>query len=114
MSPWTPEQVERLSKIEGWFDPRILPFYAVIDAMQRRSLSGHLGEIGVHHGKSFLPLALMARGQGEEMAVAVDLFDRNRSGSGQGDKERVVEHAKALGVDPATVRSAIEAQRGGK
>jgi hypothetical protein len=56
---------------------------------ERDGISGGIAEIGVHHGKSFLFLALAARPA--ERLVAIDLFERqelNTDQSGRGDRHR--------------------------
>jgi hypothetical protein len=76
--------LQHADSIQGWFDVGFLPLLNVIDqvhvSLRER---GHVGEIGVFHGKSFLPLCLV-RHQGE-CAVGIDCFSDqscNLSGSG--------------------------------
>ena len=73
-------------RVKGFFEPGLLRVYLALDEMhERRGVSGALAEIGVFHGKSFIPLALLAAPG--ERAVAVDCFadqTANRDGSGEG------------------------------
>jgi hypothetical protein len=72
---------------------------ALLSHQDEANIAGNLCEIGVHHGKLFLMLAL-ARGAGER-AVAVDLFedDEINAGSRHAGRDRALfEHAKRLGV----------------
>lgn len=58
---------------------------------------GHVAEIGVHYGESFLPLAQCRRPG--EIALAVDCFEMqeaNISRSGKGNSDRFKEHTKSL------------------
>jgi len=53
----------------------------------RRGVVGALVEVGVYHGKSFVPLALLRRPG--ELCLAIDCFERqehNRDESGEGDR----------------------------
>lgn len=60
-----------VGRVQGWWDPRLIPFYNAIRHFHLEdSVRGNLMEIGSYHGRSFLPLALMARDT--ERAVAVD------------------------------------------
>jgi hypothetical protein len=73
-------------RVKGFFEPGLLRVYLALDEIhERRGVSGALAEIGVFHGKSFIPLALLAAPG--ERAVAVDCFadqTANRDGSGEG------------------------------
>jgi len=89
------------ARIEGWFsriDAEI--FRALLEAQNAAGLTGAVAEIGVHHGKSFLPLCLAL--QEGERALCIDLFDRqdqNVDASGHGDREIFLGHLTAFGVD---------------
>jgi len=76
-----------LRRVEGWVDPIAAEFTVALSGVQvRAGLSGSIGEIGVHHGKYFILLLLLAA-QGEH-AFAIDVFDeqdQNTDGSGRGD-----------------------------
>ena len=81
IQPWH----DHAQDLPGWFSPQALSLFHAVDEAQRRlDVHGHVGEIGVHCGRSFIPLCLMRRQ--EEHAVGVDLFEQqglNRSGSGR-------------------------------
>ena len=79
--------LEHADKIEGWFNHKImLPVLTSINELQ--SQSGNILEIGVHHGKSFIPMLYLLRE--DEHAIAVDIFEDqqfNYDKSGKGNKE---------------------------
>lgn len=84
--PWVRYRAE-FAGIPGWCWSGWVPFLRCVDDFHRETgTRGHLVEIGVHAGRSFVGLALCARYG--ETAVAVDCFGKqqaNRSWSGQGD-----------------------------
>jgi hypothetical protein len=87
--------------IIGWtVSEKICPLLALIDQIQqKKKCSGNVAEIGIHHGKSFIPLAKLCRG--DEQALAVDCFDdqsKNIDKSGKGDKKIFLEHCKKAKV----------------
>lgn len=94
------------SSIDGWMDP--IHHYVVkslSDAQSSQSISGLIGEIGVHHGKFFFSLAtnLMPG----EYAVAFDVFDNqtmNVDGSGNGSLKIFKGHAKIIGFSTESIR----------
>ncbi|CAL1240866.1 class I SAM-dependent methyltransferase [Candidatus Methylocalor cossyra] len=73
--------------VSGWLGPETMAqILAIHQVQQRLGISGAVGEIGVHHGKLFILLYLLA--SADEAAVAVDLFDAqelNIDKSGRGD-----------------------------
>ena len=114
-------------KVRGWLDAGAIALVTALDAIQKeRGIAGHVGEIGVHHGRFFLLLLLLART--DERAVAIDIFelqDRNVDHSGQGDREmferNVRTHAGGLDRVEVLTRDSqelgpadIEAAVGGK
>jgi hypothetical protein len=61
-------------------------------------VSGHVGEIGVFHGKFLLALASLSRPNGK--VTALDVFDdqsKNIDGAGEGDLERLKQNVAAFG-----------------
>ena len=76
-------------EVQGWFFPVDAYLFGLIDEIQRREdLRGHLFEIGVHHGKTAIFLARMARA-GELLGVC-DVFGQqelNRDHSGEGSRD---------------------------
>jgi len=73
--------------IEGWVTDEALGAVVSFNALQqRRGVSGHVCEIGVHHGRYAIALSLL-RGNGER-TLAIDVFDKqelNVDRSGKGD-----------------------------
>jgi hypothetical protein len=78
--------------VEGWMLPGAVQMIVTTsDAQQKLRVSGHVAEIGVHHGKLFILLCLLRR-EGER-SVAVDLFDdqdKNIDKSGRGHLDKLL------------------------
>lgn len=79
------------NRIRGWFlrsDAEI--FASILFDQARRRVDGAALEIGVHHGRSFVPLSLSA--SASDPAIAIDIFDRQDLNtvdpSGRGDYAR--------------------------
>jgi hypothetical protein len=71
----------------------------ILDDQRRREVRGNLCEVGVHHGRLFLLLAL-ARQEGES-ALGIDLFEDdegNRAGRHAGRDAALPGNAKRLGI----------------
>jgi hypothetical protein len=72
--------------VEGWLGPMGIGLISALDRCQRAlDVRGDVAEIGVHHGRLFLLLALSARDG--EASLAIDVFDHqdlniDRSGAG--------------------------------
>jgi Methyltransferase domain len=92
--------------VEGWLTPGAVALIEAIYAMQEADgIVGPVGEIGVHHGKLFILLYLLCRG--EERAVAVDLFEhqeKNLDASGRGDEQQFRRNLEAHARDAARLR----------
>jgi hypothetical protein len=78
-----------LETVEGWgIDHFLAQFFLLLDQFQKENgVTGNLMEIGVHHGRSAILLALMARP--EETTIFLDLFGRqgeNIDFSGRGSR----------------------------
>ena len=77
-----------ISSVDGWFthsDAQLVA--AIASAQQAAGVSGAVGEIGVHHGRMFLVMALTLRPG--ERSFAIDVFDQqqlNFDRSGRGDE----------------------------
>lgn len=75
-------------RVGGWLFPYSATFIDDLGALQREAgIAGAVGEIGVHHGKLFILMAL-GRKPGER-AIAIDVFDDqhlNLDESGNGDR----------------------------
>ena len=104
LSPPTADYLRTGSRrVEGWLNASTGVYMASLAALQhRQGLHGDVCEIGVHHGKSFLCLALgLAPG---ERAVAVDVFGdqaANLDRSGMGDRAVFEGHLAEHGVRDA-------------
>jgi len=82
--------------VKGWMEPDVLTMLTAVDAVQRANgVNGSVAEIGVHHGKLFIGLSLLQRGEGT--SVAIDIFGDqalNVDGSGHGDYEKFANNVK--------------------
>lgn len=59
--------------INGWFNRNFVPVYFCINSYQEKhGIQGNLAEIGIYHGKSFIPLCCLCKPG--ELALAVDIF----------------------------------------
>jgi hypothetical protein len=87
-------------KVEGWVDGRLGEWLRLIDTIQRKEkVSGHVGEIGVYHGKFLIALAHLVGVGGK--ATAIDVFDdqsKNIDGSGAGSLQRCQENIRKYGA----------------
>jgi hypothetical protein len=87
---------EGATTVEGWLDPfsaRVIA--ALADRQAAVGGPGALGEIGVHHGKLFIVLAIAAGAQ--ERLFAIDVFGRqelNVDRSGAGDLRRFQDNVR--------------------
>jgi Methyltransferase domain len=92
--------------VKGWLqriDAEI--FGQILDFQANHEITGGCCEIGVHRGKSFIPLCLSLAGS--ELALCIDVFenqDKNLDLSGRGDQDRLVENLRKHGVDLNRVR----------
>ena len=109
--------------IEGWLQEDALLLTLALHRQQRAAgIAGGVAEIGVHHGKFFVALALLC--EGEERALAVDVFadqHLNPEGSGRGDRavfdanlarwgvsgRAAVRQQDSLTLTPGEVRAAL-------
>jgi len=77
-----------LRRVHGWLFPYSAQFIrSVVEVQVQAGETGALAEIGVHHGKLFILLALSA--QPGETALAIDVFGDqhlNMDQSGRGDR----------------------------
>ena len=82
--------------VNGWLVPgAVKMLLELAKAQDATGIKGNIAEIGVHHGKLFILLALLARNR--EKAVAIDLFgdqDRNVEHSGKGDLDKFQANVK--------------------
>lgn len=93
-------------RVDGWLSHLDAGLIAEIGRFQNGAgITGAVGEIGVHHGRLFILLALMMK-PGEQ-AFAVDLFDdqeANIDRSGYGDEAAFRANLARFGVDAGAVR----------
>lgn len=91
--------------VDGWFAPTSAAAFVALSHLQHAAgIIGSVGEIGVHHGLSFLFLASAAL-QGEAL-WACDVFEAqslNLDGSGNGSSFAFKGNLVAHGLDPAGV-----------
>lgn len=81
--------LSHFGEVEGWLSPTTaLGMAELLWAQKRIGVAGNVAEIGIHHGKSALPLAIAMRPT--ETLFAIDVFEHqefNADGSGRGDRE---------------------------
>jgi len=102
---FTPELYDKyvtmLSDWEGWMAPPSFFFTGFLSQVQHRNgVVGPVGEIGVHHGKFAVAIAMFAFET--ERVWAADLFERqneNVDGSGKGSKEMLLKYFQDFGID---------------
>jgi hypothetical protein len=89
-------------QIQGWLDHRSAVMIAALGTAQHKlGLKGAVGEIGVHHGRLFILLALTAAE--DEKIFALDLFENqslNLDESGRGDRDILTANLRKNGLDP--------------
>ena len=94
-------------KVEGWLNPIAVEVIMDLALMQDElGISGPVCEIGVHHGKLFILLHLLA--SENQNSVAWDLFERqeeNVDGSGKGNMPIFLANAKRAGCDLARIKA---------
>jgi len=85
-------------RIDGWIHPFTAWFmFEISHAQSALGIVGSVAEIGVHHGKSFIPMYLGI--EDDESAVAIDVFEMqefNRDGSGKGDRLKFLSNLKRV------------------
>lgn len=92
-------------KVNGWFsqnDAEIM--LALLKLQGKMGVGGAVAEIGVHHGKSFIAMALSLR-DGEK-GMCIDIFDDqslNLDKSGLGDRAIFEANMAKFGVDQSKV-----------
>jgi hypothetical protein len=88
--------------VEGWLSRGACEMILrIAEAQLVERVMGNVAEIGVHHGRLFILLHLLARP--EEKAVAIDLFeeqDANIDDSGKGDYQKFMKNvARHVGTE---------------
>ncbi|MDQ2104343.1 class I SAM-dependent methyltransferase [Azospirillum isscasi] len=92
-------------RVDGWLSRLDALLIASVGRWQSaQGVVGSVGEIGVHHGRLFILLALLRKA--DERAFAVDLFDDqqfNVDQSGQGDETAFRNNLVRFGIAPASI-----------
>ncbi|WP_170844643.1 class I SAM-dependent methyltransferase [Aliiruegeria lutimaris] len=92
------------NRVKGWFsrcDAEI--FGAILDTQMTNGIEGSVVEIGTHHGKSFIPLALS---NNSKNSYVIDIFEDqhyNIDSSGTGNKERFLKNIEEAGIDTSSI-----------
>lgn len=93
--------LSRFGEVEGWCShSAALAMMELISCQAQLGIPGGIAEIGVHHGKSFIALAIAARP--EDPLFAIDLFEMqelNLDGSGAGNREQFLRHLATFAPD---------------
>jgi len=103
-SPYVENYLDRIDEVEGWLSFNTL--LISLDILDAQTEKGNICEIGVHHGRYLIALALALR-QGET-ALAIDLFskqDENVDGSGKGDLSIFLKHVETFVPEPSMVKA---------
>lgn len=92
---------EGFKEIDGWgIDDYLVRIFLNLNNFQSiEKIEGNLVEIGVHHGRSFILLALMRNGS--EKAIAIDIFEdqsRNIDNSGSGSRTIFEDYLKQYSI----------------
>lgn len=107
-----------MDQVDGWLNPSTAAYLSGLEVVQRATgPAGDVVEIGIHHGKSFLCLALGL--PPEQRAVAIDVFEdraANVDNSGRGDRgifeRNLAVHGAGDNVDVVQASSLDLADRG--
>ena len=92
--------------VDGWLqrlDAEIIG--SILEFQLQKDIHGSCVEIGVHHGKSFIPLCMALRS--DESALCIDIFDdqsRNMDFSGKGDFSIFQENLARFQIEPSRIR----------
>lgn len=92
--------------VNGWLqrvDAEIIG--SILEFQIQQGIAGGCVEIGVHHGKSFIPLCMALRD--DELALCVDIFDdqsKNLDTSGKGDFNSFQANLAKFHIDPLKTR----------
>jgi len=105
-----------MAHVKGWIAPSTAVYLSSLEVLQRREgTGGDICEIGIHHGLSFLSLAIAL--PAGERAVAIDVFDGggNVDNSGEGDRRiferNVTRHGGDLSAIDVIQASSLELDR---
>lgn len=97
------------TEVVGWVAPGALTaMYVLMRAQEEFGVTGHIGEIGVHHGRYFLAMAALSRSS--ERLVAIDIFEDqhlNIDKSGLGDRGQFLANVASHGPADAARRLSV-------
>jgi len=93
--------LNEIDNVKGWCMPELWNCIQPIDIFQKENgVQGPIAEIGVHHGKFFIGLALTKEGEGEHAAFDVfDMQEFNLDISGKGNEEIFRQNVKNYNID---------------
>jgi hypothetical protein len=92
--------------VSGWLqrvDAEIIG--SILLFQHQQNITGSCVEIGIHHGKSFIPLCMALRS--DELALCIDIFDdqlKNLDSSGKGDFYLFQENLAKFQIDSSQIR----------
>ena len=92
--------------VNGWLqrvDAEIIG--SILEFQNRQRIAGGCVEIGVHNGKSFIPLCMALRD--DELALCIDIFDdqsKNLDSSGKGNFSSFQANVAKFHLDPLRIR----------
>lgn len=102
---WQEYLATGIHQVEGWLTPGAANTISALDAIQKTmGISGHVCEIGIHHGKLFLLLSMLSRPN--EKSLAIDLFslqEFNVDNSGRGHLAIFKRHLQHFGLDQSRI-----------
>jgi hypothetical protein len=105
LSKWQKYQLA-FHNIEGWIHPFTAMIILYLARFQTNEhIYGNVAEIGVHHGKSFLPVYFAI--VGNEIAIAIDVFEDqqyNVDKSGGGDRKKFLNNIERYAGDCTRLR----------
>jgi hypothetical protein len=82
-------------RVDGWLADGAMQIICRINQAQiDADVQGHFAEIGIHHGRLFILLALLARPQ--EMGIAIDLFEQQHLNPEQSGRGNLTQFMKNL------------------
>ncbi|MFT4810387.1 MAG: hypothetical protein ACI9LX_003753 [Paraglaciecola sp.] len=93
-------------RVPGWLqrvDAEIIG--SILEFQRKQNITGSCVEIGVHHGKSFIPLCMALRS--DELALCIDIFDdqsKNLDSSGKGDLNLFQGNLAKYDIDTSSIR----------
>jgi hypothetical protein len=103
----TPGSAARYAKtgykrVSGWLTPlAVEEFVLLMNTQQTLGIGGPVCEVGVHLGKTFILLHLLAAD--DEFSVAFDLYELQNEEVGRERKRRLLEYLREHGGDAARV-----------